>query len=76
LALPATVGCRCDPRGDGDEARFNGTDVVASIVIERMVGFVLALALGLASLAICARSACSMRDSPARCISVPRCWSA
>jgi len=31
---------------------FNGTDVVTSIVIERMVGFVLALALGLTSLAI------------------------
>ena len=52
LALPATVGADAIRAVMVTKRGFNGTDVVASIVIERMVGFVLALALGLASLAI------------------------
>jgi len=52
LALPATVGADAIRAVMVTKRGFNGTDVVTSIVIERMVGFVLALALGLASLAI------------------------
>ena len=52
LALPATVGADAIRAVMVTKRGFNGTDVVTSIVIERMVGFVLALALGLVSLAI------------------------
>jgi uncharacterized protein (TIRG00374 family) len=52
LALPATVGADAIRAVMVTKRGFNGTDVVTSIVIERMVGFVLALALGLTSLAI------------------------
>ncbi|HKQ12040.1 MAG TPA: lysylphosphatidylglycerol synthase transmembrane domain-containing protein [Steroidobacteraceae bacterium] len=52
MALPATVGADAIRAVMVTKRGFNGTDVVASIVIERMVGFVLALALGLVSLAI------------------------
>src|SRR5688572_23091514 len=52
LALPTTVGADAIRAVMVTRRGFNGTDVVTSIVIERMVGFVLALALGLVSLAI------------------------
>jgi uncharacterized protein (TIRG00374 family) len=52
MALPATVGADAIRAVMVTRRGFNGTDVVTSIVIERMVGFVLALALGLVSLAI------------------------
>jgi uncharacterized protein (TIRG00374 family) len=52
MALPATVGADAIRAVMVTKRGFNGTDVVTSIVIERMVGFVLALALGLVSLAI------------------------
>jgi uncharacterized protein (TIRG00374 family) len=52
LALPATVGADAIRAVMATKRGFNGTDVVTSIVIERMVGFVLALALGLVSLAV------------------------
>lgn len=52
LALPATVGADAIRAVMVTKRGFNGTDVVTSIVMERMVGFVLALALGLVSLAI------------------------
>ena len=52
LALPATVGADAIRAVMVTKRGFNGTDVVTSIVIERMVGFVLALALGLVSLAV------------------------
>jgi glycosyltransferase 2 family protein len=52
LALPATVGADAIRAVMVTKRGFNGTDVVTSIVIERMVGFVLALALGLVSLVI------------------------
>lgn len=52
LALPATVGADAIRAVMVTRRGFNGTDVVTSIVIERMVGFVLALALGLVSLGI------------------------
>lgn len=52
LALPATVGADAIRAVIVTKRGFNGTDVVTSIVIERMVGFVLALALGLVSLVI------------------------
>jgi len=52
LALPATVGADAIRAIMVTRRGFNGTDVVTSIVIERMVGFVLALALGIVSLAI------------------------
>ncbi|HKS58498.1 MAG TPA: lysylphosphatidylglycerol synthase transmembrane domain-containing protein [Steroidobacteraceae bacterium] len=52
LALPTTVGADAIRAVMVTKRGFNGTDVVTSIVIERMVGFVLALALGLVSLAI------------------------
>jgi uncharacterized protein (TIRG00374 family) len=52
LALPTTVGADAIRAIMATRRGFNGTDVVTSIVIERMVGFVLALALGLVSLAI------------------------
>jgi uncharacterized protein (TIRG00374 family) len=52
LALPTTVGADAIRAVIVTRRGFNGTDVVTSIVIERMVGFVLALALGLVSLAI------------------------
>jgi uncharacterized protein (TIRG00374 family) len=52
LALPATVGADAIRAVMVTKRGFNGTDVVTSIVIERLVGFVLALALGLVSLAV------------------------
>ena len=52
LALPTTVGADAIRAVMVTKRGFNGTDVVTSIVIERMVGFVLALALGLVSLGI------------------------
>jgi uncharacterized protein (TIRG00374 family) len=52
LALPATVGADAIRAVMVTKRGFNGTDVVTSIVIERMVGFVLALALGLVSISI------------------------
>jgi glycosyltransferase 2 family protein len=52
LALPATVGADAIRAVMVTKRGFNGTDVVTSIVIERMVGFVLALALGLVSLGV------------------------
>ena len=52
LTLPATVGADAIRAVMVTRRGLNGTDVVTSIVIERMVGFVLALALGLVSLAI------------------------
>lgn len=52
LALPTTVGADAIRAVMVTKRGFNGTDVVTSIVIERMVGFVLALALGLVSLVI------------------------
>jgi uncharacterized protein (TIRG00374 family) len=52
LALPTTVGADAIRAVMVTKRGFNGTDVVTSIVIERMIGFVLALALGLVSLAI------------------------
>jgi uncharacterized protein (TIRG00374 family) len=52
MALPATVGADAIRAVLVTRRGFNGTDVVTSIVIERMVGFVLALALGLVSLVI------------------------
>ena len=52
LALPTTVGADAIRAVMVTRRGFNGTDVVTSIVIERMVGFVLALALGLVSLTI------------------------
>jgi uncharacterized protein (TIRG00374 family) len=52
LVLPTTVGADAIRAVMVTKRGFNGTDVVTSIVIERMVGFVLALALGLVSLGI------------------------
>jgi uncharacterized protein (TIRG00374 family) len=52
LALPTTVGADAIRAVMVTKRGFNGTDVVTSIVIERMVGFVLARALGLVSLII------------------------
>lgn len=52
MALPTTVGADAIRAVMVTKRGFNATDVVTSIVIERMVGFVLALALGLVSLAI------------------------
>jgi uncharacterized protein (TIRG00374 family) len=52
LALPTTVGADAIRAVMVTKRGLNGTDVVTSIVIERMVGFVLALALGLVSLII------------------------
>ena len=52
LVLPTTVGADAIRAVMVTKRGFNGTDVVTSIVIERMVGFVLALALGLVSLAV------------------------
>lgn len=52
LVLPATVGADALRAVMVTKRGFNGTDVVASIVIERLVGFVLALALGIVSLVI------------------------
>jgi uncharacterized protein (TIRG00374 family) len=52
IALPTTVGADAIRAVLVTKHGFNGTDVVTSIVIERMVGFVLALALGIVSLAI------------------------
>jgi glycosyltransferase 2 family protein len=52
LALPTTVGADAIRAVMVTKRGFNGTDVITSIVIERMVGFVLALALGLVSLGI------------------------
>lgn len=52
MALPATVGADAIRAAMTAKRGFSGTDVVASIVIERMIGFVLALALGLVSLSV------------------------
>jgi uncharacterized protein (TIRG00374 family) len=52
MALPATVGADAIRAAMTAKRGFSGADVVASIVIERMIGFVLALALGLVSLAV------------------------
>lgn len=52
MALPATVGADALRAAMATKRGFDGADVVASIVIERMVGFVLALALGLVSLGV------------------------
>jgi uncharacterized protein (TIRG00374 family) len=52
MALPATVGADAIRAAMTAKRGFSGADVVASIVIERMVGFVLALALGLVSLSV------------------------
>lgn len=52
LALPTTVGADAIRALMVTKRGLNGTDVVTSIVIERMVGFVLALALGLVSLIV------------------------
>jgi uncharacterized protein (TIRG00374 family) len=52
LVLPTTVGADAIRAVMVTKRGFNGTDVVTSIVIERMVGFVLALALGLVSISI------------------------
>lgn len=52
MLLPATVGADAIRAVMVTKRGFNGADVVTSIVIERMIGFVLALALGIASLII------------------------
>lgn len=52
MALPATVGADAIRAAMTAKRGFSGADVVASIVIERMVGFVLALALGVVSLSV------------------------
>jgi uncharacterized protein (TIRG00374 family) len=52
MALPATVGADAIRAAMTAKRGFGGADVVASIVIERMIGFVLALALGLVSLVV------------------------
>jgi uncharacterized protein (TIRG00374 family) len=52
LVLPTTVGADAIRAVMVTKRGFSGTDVVTSIVIERMVGFVLALALGLVSISI------------------------
>jgi uncharacterized protein (TIRG00374 family) len=52
LALPATVGADAIRALMLTRRGISGTDVVTSIVVERMLGFVLALALGLVSLLI------------------------
>ena len=61
LALPTTVGADAIRAVMVTKRGFNGTDVVTSIVIERMVGFVLALALGLVSLGHPAHDRCARR---------------
>lgn len=52
LALPATIGADAIRAVLLTRRGVGGADVVSSIVIERMVGFVLALALGIVSLLI------------------------
>lgn len=52
LALPATVGADAIRAVMVTRRGYNGTDVVTSIVIERLFGFVLALALALVSLLV------------------------
>jgi glycosyltransferase 2 family protein len=52
MALPATVGADAVRAAMTTRRGLGGADVVASIVIERMVGFVLALALSILSLGI------------------------
>jgi glycosyltransferase 2 family protein len=52
FALPATVGADAIRAVMVSKRGINGTDVVASIVVERVVGFVLALALGIVCLGI------------------------
>lgn len=52
MALPTTVGADAIRAAMTTRRGIKGTDVLASIVIERMVGFVLALALGIVSLTI------------------------
>lgn len=52
LVLPATVGADAIRAVMATKRGFSGTDVVTSIVIERLVGFVLALALAIVSLVI------------------------
>jgi len=52
FALPATVGADAIRAVMVARRGVNGTDVVASIVVERMIGFMLALALGVVSLGV------------------------
>lgn len=52
LALPATVGADAIRAVMVTRRGFDGTDVVTSIIIERAVGFILALALGVVSLLV------------------------
>ena len=52
MALPTTVGADAIRAAMTTRRGFKGADVLASIVIERMVGFVLALALGIVSLTV------------------------
>lgn len=52
LALPATVGADAIRAVMVTRRGYNGTDVVTSIVIERVFGFVLALTLALVSLLV------------------------
>jgi glycosyltransferase 2 family protein len=52
MALPTTVGADAIRATMVARRGISGTDVVASILVERMVGFVLAIALGLVSLVI------------------------
>jgi len=52
LALPATVGADAIRAVIVNRMGYNGTDVVTSIVLERVLGFILALALGVISLLV------------------------
>jgi glycosyltransferase 2 family protein len=52
VALPATVGADAIRAVMVARRGISGTDVVTSIVLERMIGFVLALTLGIVSLSI------------------------
>src|SRR5262245_21165313 len=52
FALPTTVGADAIRAIMATKRGVNGTDVVTSIVIERLVGFLIALALGIVCLAI------------------------
>lgn len=52
LALPATVGADAIRAVMVTRRGFDGTDVVTSIIIERAIGFILALALGVVSLLV------------------------
>jgi glycosyltransferase 2 family protein len=52
MALPATVGADAIRAVMVARRGINGTDAVTSIVLERMIGFILALTLGIVSLSI------------------------